>query len=233
MSFFEDIEDIEDIVVKEQANINVNTSKVGSVIYYDPVSFDFRCASADGSSTIDANMISDWRTIMLGTVINDYGDDTVDVMMCGFLMAEPLYLPTMYRHNDKRKYIRNYAKSMFKRYVSAFFKQCPAYNDLLKLNIEMPTVSDMLTIQNNFHTIFESLRVCSDKNKYVNYIERLLNTFIYVTHNDKIYMMLIKPDTDKADIVYPDGFISADFLCVFRKLSLEIKSTNENGEYFE
>lgn len=228
MSFFEDIEDIEN-TIKEQTNDNlVESSKVGSVIYYDPVSFNFRCASANGSTVIDANAISDWRTIMLGTVINDYGDDTVDALMCGFLMAEPLYLPNMYKYDEKRKYIRNYAKSMFKRYVSAFFKQCPAYNDLLKLNIEMPTVSDMLTIQNNYHTIFESLQVCSDKNKYDNYIERLLNTYIYVTHKDKIYMMLINPETKDANVVYPDGYISADFLCVFRRLSLEIKNNDEN-----
>ena len=234
MSFFDEIEDDIESIVEQENNVETKSSLVGSVIYYDPVMFDFKCASANSSSIIDANVISDWRTIMLGTVINDYGDNIVDVLMGGFLMAEPLYLPFMYHHEDKRKYIRNYASSMFKRFVSAFFRQCPAYNDLLKLNIEMPTVSDMLTIENNYPDIFESLRVCSDVNKYNDYISRLLNTYIYVTHKGKIYMMLIKPETKEHSVVYPDGFITADFLCIFRKLNLiKEKADGDRLQYFK
>jgi len=230
--FFDDIDDLEEILdeqTEEAASdpFGNNTSQIGSVVYYDPVGFTFMSASSDGSSLIDANIISDWRTIMLGTVINEYEDKTVDVLMCGFLMAEPLRLPHMYLYEDKRKYIQNYVKDMFRRFVGAFFKQIPAYNELLKLDIDMPTVSDILHIRENFPQIFESLRVCSDLKKFSEYINRFRSNYIYVMHKNKMYMMRLSDEEEKPDIIIPDAIYRADFICVFRHIKLNESKTYE------
>ena len=84
----------------------------------------------------------------MGIIINQHEEDkTVDVLMSGFLMKEPLTIPFSYASKDKQPYIRAYAYDMFKRYVKAFFKQLPGYEALSHLEITMPTVSDMLKIQ--------------------------------------------------------------------------------------
>jgi hypothetical protein len=107
MSFFdENIDEIEQVIEEQESSVTSfePDSLIGSVVYYDPERFKFMVANADGSTFINANNISDWRTIMIGTVIGDNADKTVDVLMCGFLMAEPLYLPRMYHDPSKQKY---------------------------------------------------------------------------------------------------------------------------------
>lgn len=186
--FFDELS-VDDIIYSDDDYTFDNNSLIGSVVYYDPVGLQFMSAAAEGFSLIDANVISDWRTIIIGTVINQYEGKTVDVLMSGFLMAEPLKLPHMYLYDEKRKYIKNYVKDMFRRFVSAFFKRVPTYNELLKLDIDMPTVSDILHVRENFPKIFESLRVCSDSKKFSEYINRFVNNYIYVMHKNKMYMM--------------------------------------------
>jgi len=232
MSFFdENIDEIEQVIEEQESSVTSfePDSLIGSVVYYDPERFKFMVANADGSTFINANNISDWRTIMIGTVIGDNADKTVDVLMCGFLMAEPLYLPRMYHDPSKQKYIRNYAISMFRRYVSAFFKKVPAYNELSRLNITLPTVSEMRMIQDRYPDIFESMKVVSDLHEFGKYVNRMFNNYLYVMHNNKMYMMKINEDKSKPDIIYPDVGYDGDFLCVFRKISLA-KPKNENIE---
>lgn len=231
MSFFDEIDDFEELIETESETDfgNALHSNVGDIVYYDPTSYQFMTASAFDSSKINVNCIDEnWRTIMLGVVIRQYEDLSVDVLMSGFLMSEPLRLPIKYYYKDKRKFIRPYVYNMFKRYVRAFFKQCPEYDDLLEMNIEMPSVADMMIVHQNLHTIFSALRVCADEDKFNEYFKRLYNSFIYVTHKHKIYQMKITADVDeKPVILYPEPKV-ADFMCVFR--NIKIFNFNKNNE---
>lgn len=205
----------------------------GAVVYYNPVNFKFRVASTH--SCLNPENLKTWRCIIIGVVLRTYGDDTYDVLMSGFLMATPLWLPAMYRQQGKRKYIRKYAKEMFKRYVSAFFKQCPAYEDLLNLEITMPEVSELRMIHDN-PDFFHNLEQCTDTKNMLDFKKRLYENHIYATHNNRIYMMKISDNPDKEpEIIIPDTY-PGDFLCVFRhvnkSLAETLVSSTDNDIYF-
>jgi hypothetical protein len=202
---------------------------VGDVCFYDVVENKFDLASLKDSTKYDINLVNDWKTIILGVALNQEKDTGhFDILMAGFLMAEPLYLPYEYHHKDKRPYIRAYAYKMFQRYVSAFFKQCPGYEELLKLEITMPTASDMMKIQKFSDEIFSSLRVVTEPEKYQQFVDRMFDNYIYVRHtNKRIYQMKISRDADaQPDIRIPEAKISGDFMCVFRNVDIY-------GEYFD
>lgn len=207
---------------------------IGDVIYYDPVSFSFSYASEN--HIISPEYLKNWNVIMIGIIIDVHSDNTVDILMSGFLMSEPLRLPAMYYHKEKRKYIRNYAKDMFRRYVSAFFKQCPGYEDLLKLDITMPTLDNLYTIYQNKDTIFDEIRKCSDSNNLKTFLSRLFNNYLYATHKELMYMVKYVDGSDKPEIIIPDAK-RADFLCVFRNVnlfgSLMDIDVEDKEEYFE
>ena len=104
MSFFDEIDDFEELIETESETDFGNSlhSNVGDIVYYDPTSYQFMTASAFDSSKINVNCIDEnWRTIMLGVVIRQYEDLSVDVLMSGFLMSEPLRLPIKYYYKDK------------------------------------------------------------------------------------------------------------------------------------
>lgn len=213
--------------------IDYEVIKIGDVVYYDPVSFSFSYASE--SNIISPEYLKNWNAIMIGIVIDVHPDNHVDILMSGFLMAEPLRLPSIYGNPMKRKYIRNYAKDMFRRYVSAFFKQCPGYEDLLKLDIVMPTLDNIYTVFENKDTIFDEIRKCSDVKNLNNFIKRLFNNYIYATHKDLMYMVKHR-DNDKPEIIIPD-VKSADFLCVFKDVDMfsslmDIDISQEKEEFF-
>ena len=197
---------------------------VGDICYYDVVNRKFDLASATDPSKIDISVINDWISIVIGVALNQYEDTGLfDIMMSGFLMKEPMFAPSEYLRKSKRKFIRAWAHDMFRRYVSAFFKKCPGYEDLLNLEITMPTIDDMVKIQKNAEQIFDSLRVVTTPDEFVPFFNRLFDNFIYVRHtNKKIYQMRINMDNPDAqpDIRVPAADIKTDFLCVFRKVDV-------------
>ena len=206
---------------------------IGDVCFYNVVNNSFDLASAKDYTKYDANLLKDWKSIILGIALNeDEKTKTFDILMAGFLMAKPLEIPYKYNQQDKRPYIRAYAFNMFQRYVSAFFKQCPGYKEFLNLDITMPTASDMLKIQKFSNEIFDSLEVVADQEKFKEFIDRLFNNYIYVRHtNKKIYQMKIsKNEDEQPDIQIPSADISADFLCVFRNVDIFGKYTNNKLE---
>lgn len=204
-----------------------NYNDFGSIVYYNPETFNFYIASMD--HYIKPENLKKWKCIIIGVVLRTYNDNTYDVLMSGFLMSKPLYLPMMYRDSSKRKYIRKYAKDMFKRYVRAFFKQCPSYEELLNLEITMPEVSEMSMIQETAD-FFRNLKRCTDMEPMTAFLERFYDNYIYVTHENKIYMMKLNQNKDeKADIIIPDVY-PGDFLCVFRHVNKTILKEMEDDE---
>lgn len=202
---------------------------VGDVCFYDVVNQSFDLASMTDTTKYDVTLLDDWKTIILGVALNQERDTGhFDILMAGFLMAEPLRLPLDYYLKDRQPYIRAYAYKMFQRFVGAFFKQCPGYEKLLNLTIEMPTASDMLKIQKFSDEIFRALRVVTEPEKYQQFVDRIFNNYIYVRHtNKRIYQMKINEEPDaQPDIRIPEACIDADFMCVFR-------SVDVYGKYFE
>lgn len=230
--FFDEI-DINKIDFDDD-NSEYETINVGDVVYYDPISFSFSYASKN--HIISPEYLKNWNAIMIGIVIDVLPNNNVDILMSGFLMSEPLRLPSMYREKTKRKYIRNYAKDMFRRYVSAFFKQCPGYADLLKLDITMPTLDNIYTVYDNKDTIFEEIRKCTDVKIFNSFVSRIFSNYIYVTHKDLMYMVKYVDGSDKHEIIIPD-MKRADFLCVFKNVNLfgslmDIDINEEKEEFF-
>ena len=219
---------IEDVTTSTVEQIIKNTSdmlegNVGDICYYDVVNSTFDLASLTDPTKINVSVVNDWRSIVIGVAINQYEDGLFDIMMSGFLMKKPIYPPGEYRRPNKRPFLRAWSHDMFRRFVSAFFKQCPGYEELLNLEITMPTVDDMVKIQKNSEAIFNSLRVVTEPDKFVPFFNRLFDNFIYVRHtNKKIYQMKINRDDPEGspDIRIPDANIPADFLCVFRKVDV-------------
>lgn len=220
---------IEDVTTSAVEQIVANTAdmlegNVGDICYYDVVNCTFDLASLTDPTKISIGVVNDWRSIVIGIALNQYEDTGLfDIMMSGFLMNKPIIAPGEYRQPNKRPFLRAWAHDMFRRFVSAFFKQCPGYEDLLSLDITMPTIDDMVKIQKNSDTIFDSLRAVTEPERFVPFIERLFGSFIYVRHtNKKIYQMKISPDNPDAqpDIRIPDAAIPADFLCVFRRVDV-------------
>ena len=98
-------------------------SNVGDVVFYDFDTNKFSSASVVDGTKISAEALSTWKnTILLGIVLNQHKDRTVDVLMCGFLSANPIRPPLSYMLDNKRKYIREYIRQLYVRYISAFFK---------------------------------------------------------------------------------------------------------------
>lgn len=96
---------------------------VGDVCYYDIVNRKFELASLKDTTKMDVTLINDWKTIVIGVALNQQKDKgTFDILMSGFLMAQPLLLPFGYARKEKQPYIRAYAYKMFQRFVKAFFK---------------------------------------------------------------------------------------------------------------
>ena len=194
---------------------------VGDVCYYDVFDNRFYVASAfDQSKISTGSIVRDNRVIVIGIIINQHDEDnTVDVLMSGFLMKTPLELPIMYYHRDKQPYIRAYVYKMYQRFIKAFFKQCPGYEPLLNLDVTFPTVSDMLKIQANSAHIFDGLEeVSEDKDRFDQFVKRMFRNYIYVRHsNGRIYQMRISEEGEgNEDIRVPVATIDGDFLCVFR-----------------
>lgn len=224
MSFFDDIDNellTETVTQSVESELkHASEGNVGDVCYYDLLQNEFGLASSVDGSKTDVSLMDDWKVITMGIVLNQHEEDsTVDVLMCGFLMAEPLRLPVAYWHEEKRPYIRAYAYDMFRRYVKAFFRQCPGYEALLKLQITMPTVSDMLKVQQNAPDIFNTLQVLSkDDEKFDEYIARMYRNYIYVRHdNGRIYQMNINEDPEgRPAVIIPSAGVEGDFMCVFR-----------------
>lgn len=235
-SFFDDITDdeifneIDDLVSTDDENQQF-LANLGDVVYYDLTNFTFTLASSSDSSKMNISLItSDWKYIIIGIVVKQHEDLSVDVLMNGFLSAEPIRLPIQYYAEDKRKYIRPYIYNLYKRYVRAFFKKCPEYEDLLKLKIDMPSVSDLTNINENKETIFNSLKdLWKNETKFQIFINRFFNNFIYVRENHKIYQMEVFSDDKKPNIIYPDIF-SSDFMCVFRNVKIFDFSNNKSSE---
>lgn len=235
------IEDITTSTVKQIVEHAGNPldGNVGDICYYDVVNRTFDLASATDPTKIDINVINDWRSIIIGVALNQYSDNGLfDIMMTGFLMDKPKYAPSEYRRLNKRPFLRAWAHDMFRRFVSAFFKRCPGYEDLLKLEITMPTIDDMVKVQKNSEAIFDSLRAVTSPDEFVPFFNRLFENFIYVRHtNKKIYQMKINMENPDAqpDIRIPDATIPTDFLCVFRKVDVfgryfNLRNNGADGE---
>ena len=168
----------------------------------------------------------------MGIIINQHEEDqTVDVLMAGFLMKEPLVLPLDYMLPDRRPYIRAYAYDMFRRYVKAFFRQLPGYEALSRLDITMPTVSDMLKIQEHSPAIFTTLRTLTrEPERFEEYFRRIFDNYIFVRHtNKRIYEMKLSREPEgKPDVIIPTAFVHGDFMCVFRHVdAFNKKKINE------
>ena len=219
-------EEDEDYGVAEQLESHftkILESNVGDVVFYDFDTNKFSSASVVDGTKISAETLSTWKdTILLGIVINQHKDRTVDVLMCGFLSANPIRPPLSYMLDNKRKYIREYIRQLYVRYISAFFKQCPKYTPLEQMNITLPTVSDMLKVQYFQDTIFDALYHQLDIEQYNKYIKRMFSNYLYVTHKGKIYQMMLNSQgetTEPFSLIYPMA-IKADFLCVFRHIDI-------------
>lgn len=224
--YFDNI-DYDDFFEEPSAEINQETEQtlqgnVGDLVYYDLLSNEFGIASAVVDTKLSIELMNNWRIIVLGTVINQDPDTLlVDVLMGGFLMKEPQGAPVMYYEKDKRPYLRAYAYDLFKRFVKKFFQSCPGYQPLLRMTITMPTVTDMIKVQEHFDDIFRTLSMTCDKNVFWKFRERLYNNFIFVKHKTKMYQMRIQEDPEqKPEVVIPMASIPIDFLCVFRNIDV-------------
>ena len=83
----------------------------------------------------------------------------------------------------------------------------------------MPTVSDMLKVQQSAPDIFNTLQVLSkDDEKFDEYIARMYRNYIYVRHdNGRIYQMNINEDPEgRPAVIIPSAGVEGDFMCVFR-----------------
>lgn len=217
MSFFDELDESVYEYLNSNDDLLDNTHHIGDVVYYDPINFSFMVASK--TNIITPEDIKNWNIIMIGIIININDNNDVDVLMSGFLTAQSIRIPFDYHRPAKRKYIRNYIKDLYRRYVSAFFKQCPSYQDLLKLDIEMPDVDDMKKIHaDKEQEIFDNLKICTDDDSFNSFYKRLRNNYFYVMHKGLMYQMKIQEDED-VDIIIPDA-INAEFLCVFKHVNL-------------
>ena len=90
-------EEDEDYGVAEQLEkhfTKVLESNVGDVVFYNFDTNKFSSASVVDGTKISAESLSTWKnTILLGIVLNQHEDRTVDVLMCGFLSAKPIRPP--------------------------------------------------------------------------------------------------------------------------------------------
>jgi hypothetical protein len=158
-------------------------------------------------------------------------------------MKEPLTIPFSYVSKDKQPYIRAYVYDMFKRYVKAFFKQLPGYEALSHLEITMPTVSDMLKIQEHSQQIFTTLRMLTkEPERFEEYYKRIFDGYIFVRHtNGRIYEMALSKEPDnQPDVIIPTAFVRGDFMCVFRHVDAfnqkkmeEILNDKDNNIFFK
>jgi hypothetical protein len=86
----------------------------------------------------------------------------------------------------------------------------------------MPTVADMIKVQEHFNDIFRTLSMTCDPKAFWKFRDRIYNNFIFVRHsNKKMYQMRIQEDPEeKPEVVVPIASIPIDFLCVFRNIDV-------------
>jgi hypothetical protein len=83
----------------------------------------------------------------------------------------------------------------------------------------MPTVADMMKVQQSAPDIFNTLQqLTKDSDKFDEYIARMYRNFIYVRHdNGRIYQMNINEDPEgRPSVIIPSADVDGDFMCMFR-----------------
>ena len=217
MSLFDEIEFDDDSLTYEEEHLLF----VGDLVLYEIPTNRFYVASysAFAYSPSVALDNKDNQIVMGVSLIEaDLKDEIVysDVLMMNFLLAEPLKLPFMYYGNDKRGYIQAYVKNQFKIYVNKFRKECPDYEKIKTLKIEMPRIDDLKKFKHNK----DSYKCISDYlgNESVDkFRERIEKSKVYaLDKNNNLCRYNMSSECPEDKEVEELDYDTCEFLCVFR-----------------
>ena len=225
MSLFDDLEiDVDDGFYCEKHEITV-----GDLVLYEIPTERFYI-SAYTEYTYEPQIARDNKDnqIVIGVSLSeqDLFNDIIscDVMMMNFLMAEALTLPFMYLNQDKKKFIQPYVKSQFKNYVKRFIKECPNYEKIKNLKIEMPTVDDLKKFK-HCENVYGCISDYLKDESIDRFRERLEHSKVYAL--DELNMLCqfnMSYECSEDDEVSKHlEFEKCEFLCIFRNVVVREK----------
>jgi len=217
MSLFDEIEFDDYSLTYEEEHLLF----VGDLVLYEIPTNRFYIASYSAFAYSPSIALDNKdNQIVMGVSLNeaDLKDEIVysDVLMMNFLLAEPLRLPFMYYGKDKRPYIQAYVKNQFKIYVNKFRKDCPGYDKIKTLKIEMPRIDDLKKFKHNK----DSYKCISDYlgNEPVDkFRERLEKSKVYaLDKNNNLCRFNMSSECSEDKEVEELDYDVCEFLCVFR-----------------
>lgn len=147
---------------------------------------------------------------IIGIVIKQNDDLTIDLMMKNFLTSDGIHIPIEYIAKPSNMYA--YIYQIFNRYCNKFKRISDINIDIFNYNI--PSIAQMDYIYKNFDILTNIFQKIWDEDRYNNFINRFYKHGIICLHKNKYYQWLPK-ETEKRKINNIDIYHSYEFLPVF------------------
>lgn len=147
---------------------------------------------------------------IIGIVIKQNDDLTIDLMMKNFLTSDGIRIPMEYIAKLSNMYA--YIYQIFNRYCNKFKRISDINIDIFNYNI--PSIAQMDYIYKNFNILTNIFQKIWDEERYNNFINRFYKHGIICLHKKKYYQWLPK-ETEKRKINNIDIYNLYEFLPVF------------------
>lgn len=203
-----------------------NFAPIGACVVFDLETRKFLLASplSDEFSPYDIDLS---KQMLLGIVMRQHRDFSVDVLLCEYLVEKPIPMleSLRYSHESKANLVRNYLRDVFKKYTDNFKESVrnTGANEIADLNIAPFSVEDAHIIADNPCSVFSGLSIVLGPNKFKNFYLRLFesNARFYAEHNNKkTYLVMFNWDSQKPGVLVPE-YTKFDLLCTFKNVRFE------------
>ena len=213
---YEDILDESDIITTSPYRI----AYVGDVVLYEPKTDSFNIAADRYYDCLPLECVNDVDYILIGIVIRQNDDHSVDVMMCNFLMDNQKF-PSYHIDYKNPKFMRKSMWDLYRRYVKQFWKRCPDYKALFDMKMTPISVVDVIDICENMEYFFNCYKAIVGDSIYTKFVTRLFEAnHVMCLHNNVIYTAKLDVETERIYEIEIPHFTYFDFLCVFRNINI-------------
>lgn len=145
--------------------------------------------------------------IVLGIIIKENDDSTIDLMLKNFLTANSIIIPINTHNYLNNMY--NYIYQLFERYCNKFKRLSGINSNIFKFYI--PTISQLDYIFKNDEILYKILETIWDTDKLKDFKTRLYNHGIICQYKNKLYQWLPikdkKRQINNLDILTPYEFL--------------------------
>ena len=183
MSFFdnENIDNIEQELIDEfekERQKSLLGKRLGDIVIYNKLTKSFDVYKPDYYEYKP-------EFIIMGVILHEYDDMSVDVLSKGFLTNEPIKIPFSYFRKDKIHFLPVYIKDLFNRYVKALKKKSYNSIEMQSLQFRFPTIQHLNNIVENIENYENSFNMIFGEENANKFLKRFKYSPIFITYNKK------------------------------------------------